>query len=385
MIPYGKHYIDKDDIKSVCKVLKSKDLTQGPIVKKFENSICKYVGSKFAVAVSSCTAGLHLAAIVAKNLKKGSLLTSPISFVSTANSSIFTGGKTIFADIDKDTANLSAEEVKKLLKKKNIGSIAPVHFGGLPANMKLIKKINSKNKAIIYEDAAHAFGARYDDKNLVGCCKYSDMTVFSFHPVKSIAMGEGGCITTNNKKIYKKLINLRNHGIEKNPKYFFNKKQKKNHLWYYEMQELGYHYRVTDIQCALGLSQLKKINIFLNKRTQIAKIYDFHFKNLNNAFPLHFNKRKYSSNHLYVLLINFKKIKKNRSQLMSEFKKAGIITQLHYIPITNHPFYKKKFNQKKLLKNTEEYYNRALSIPIFYSLKRKEQNHIIKVVKKLIG
>jgi len=385
MIPYGKHHIDGKDIKEVIKVLKSNNLTQGPLIKKFENSISKYVGSKYAVAVSSCTAGLHLASIISTNLNGKNLLTSPISFVSTANSSLFNGGNTFFADIDSDTANISVDEIKRLSKKIKIDSIAPVHFGGLPCDMKSIKKINSNIKAIIFEDAAHAFGAKYDNKNRVGCCKYSDMTVFSFHPVKSIAMGEGGCITTNSKKIYEKLINLRSHGIEKNSKKFFNSSQKKNSQWYYEMQDLGYHYRITDIQCALGLSQLKKINKFLKRRLKIAKKYDYNFKNLKNAYPLHYQKRELSSNHLYILLIDFTKIRKTRSELMTEFKKVKIITQVHYIPITQHPFYKNKYKKEKFFKNANKYYEKTLSIPIFYDLKDKEQNHVINSVKKLIG
>ena len=385
MIPYGKHHIDGKDIKEVIKVLKSNNLTQGPLIKKFENSISKYVGSKYAVAVSSCTAGLHLASIISTNLNGKNLLTSPISFVSTANSSLFNGGNTFFADIDSDTANISVDEIKRLSKKIKIDSIAPVHFGGLPCDMKSIKKINSNIKAIIFEDAAHAFGAKYDNKNRVGCCKYSDMTVFSFHPVKSIAMGEGGCITTNSKKIYEKLINLRSHGIEKNSKKFFNSSQKKNSQWYYEMQDLGYHYRITDIQCALGLSQLKKINKFLKRRLKIAKKYDYNFKNLKNAYPLHYQKRELSSNHLYILLIDFTKIRKTRSELMTEFKKVKIITQVHYIPITQPPFYKNKYKKEKFFKNANKYYEKTLSIPIFYDLKDKEQNHVINSVKKLIG
>lgn len=382
MIPYGRHHIDKDDLLAVNKVLKSNFLTQGPLIKKFEGLISKFVGSKYAVVVSSCTAGLHLASIISENTKGKKLLTSPISFVSTANSSLFTGGDVAFADIEEETGNISIESVRKILNKFKINSISPVHFGGLPCDMISIRRLAKKKNITIYEDAAHSFGAKYDKKNRVGSCKYSDMTVFSFHPVKSIATGEGGCITTNNKKIYDRLIKLRSHGIEKIEKNFFIKSQK-NQPWYYEMQELGYHYRSTDIQCALGISQLKKINKFLVKRKKIAKFYDNKFSDLTNATPLQINKRENSSNHLYILLIDFKKINISRSDVMKKLRKAGINTQVHYIPITQHPFYKKKKLNNKL-NNTENFYNKALSIPIFYDLKDKEQEHIVHHIKKII-
>ena len=382
MIPYGRHHIDKDDLLAVNKVLKSNFLTQGPLIKKFENLISKFVGSKYAVVVSSCTAGLHLASIISKNTNGKKLLTSPISFVSTANSSLFTGGNVIFADIEKETGNISIESMKKILKKNKINSISPVHFGGLPCDMISINRLRKKNKIIVYEDAAHSFGAKYDKKNRVGSCKYSDMTVFSFHPVKSIATGEGGCITTNNKKIYDRLIKLRSHGIEKEEKNFYLKSQK-NKPWYYEMQELGYHYRSTDIQCALGISQLKKINKFLIKRKKIAKYYDYEFSGLKNATPLQIHKRDYSSNHLYFLLINFKKINMTRTELINKLRKVGINTQVHYIPITHHPFYK-KMNFKNELIQTENYYKKALSIPIFYDLKVKELQYIVHHIKRII-
>ena len=283
MIPYGKHHIDAGDIKSVIKVLKSDNLTQGPLISVFENKISKYVGAKYSVVVTSCTAGLHLASIVSKLRKGKKLLTSPITFVATANSSLYCGAETIFADIDSSTINISTERIKEAISKNEIQAIAPVHFGGLPCDMKKIREIGNKVNAVIYEDAAHAFGASFQDGSKVGSCKYSDMTVFSFHPVKSIAMGEGGVVTTNNKKIYKQLLRLRNHGIERNKDNFIVKKRgfsnKTKNPWYYEMQELGYHYRVTDIQCALGLSQLKKINKFLSRRRELAINYDLEFEN----------------------------------------------------------------------------------------------------------
>ena len=382
MIPYGRHHIDKDDLLAVSKVLKSNFITQGPLIKKFENLISKFVGSKYAVVVSSCTAGLHLASIISENTKGKKLLTSPISFVSTANSCLFTGGDVTFADIEEETGNISIESVKKILSESKINSISPVHFGGLPCDMVSIRRLTKRKNIIVYEDAAHSFGAKYNKNNRVGSCKYSDMTVFSFHPVKSIATGEGGCITTNNKKIYDRLIKLRSHGIEKNKKNFSLKSQK-NNPWYYEMQELGYHYRTTDIQCALGISQLKKINKFLTKRKKIAKFYDYQFANLNNAIPLQMHQRENSSNHLYILLIDFKKINHSRSEVMKKLRNVGINTQVHYIPITHHPFYKKK-KYKNNLSKAENFYQKALSIPIFYDLKIKEQQHITHHIKKIL-
>ena len=389
MIPYGKHHVDEEDIKSVIKVLKSDNLTQGPLIDAFEKEISKYVGAKYSVALTSCTAGLHLAAIVSKINKGKVLLTSPITFVATANSSLYCNGETIFADIDSSTINISIDSIKKIISQKKIHAIAPVHFGGLPCNMKKIKEIADEVGAIIYEDAAHAFGASFPDGSKVGSCKYSDMTIFSFHPVKSIATGEGGVVTTNDKYLYERLLRLRNHGIEKNQDNFQSKNNSItngiNNPWYYEMQELGYHYRITDIQCALGLSQLKKIDKFIMKRRELAKKYDLAFENLQNCEPIQKNMRDFSSNHLYILRINFKKLSKTRTSLMEELKNVGIMTQVHYIPVISHPYFQKKNYKNNNFPNSYNYYNSALSIPLFYDLTDKQQTYVIDKVKKLIG
>ena len=389
MIPYGKHHVDEEDIKSVIKVLKSDNLTQGPLIDAFEKEISKYVGAKYSVALTSCTAGLHLAAIVSKINKGKVLLTSPITFVATANSSLYCNGETIFADIDSSTINISIDSIKKIISQKKVHAIAPVHFGGLPCNMKKIKEIADEVGAIIYEDAAHAFGASFPDGSKVGSCKYSDMTIFSFHPVKSIATGEGGVVTTNDKYLYERLLRLRNHGIEKNQDNFQSKNNSItngiNNPWYYEMQELGYHYRITDIQCALGLSQLKKIDKFIMKRRELAKKYDLAFENLKNCEPIQKNMRDFSSNHLYILRINFKKLSKTRASLMEELKNVGIMTQVHYIPVISHPYFQKKNYNDSNFPNSYNYYNSALSIPLFYDLTDKQQSYVIDQVKKLIG
>lgn len=380
MIPYSTQYIDNEDINSVVRSLKSKFITQGPLIEKFEKKICKLVKVKYAVAVSSCSAGLHLAAIVA-GLKKGkTILTSPNTFCSTANSALHCGANVEFVDIDRETGNISLQEIKRKLKEKKIHAIAPVHFGGLPIQMKELKKIVNKRNIIIFEDAAHALGAKYEDGSMVGSCKFSDMTVFSFHPVKSITTGEGGVITTNNKVFYEKLKNLRSHGIEKDKKKFKTDNKKK--LWYYEMRDLGFHYRITDLQCALGLTQLSKLKRFISSRKDIAKKYDKMFSNFENVEVLQKDLRSKSANHLYVIKIKFNKISLTREKVMQKLKKNGISTQVHYIPVIFHPFYRKK--SQKGFDNMKNYYSECLSIPIFYNLKNEQQKYIVNSIKKII-
>ena len=389
-IPYGKHFIDDDDIKAVVEVLKYKNLTQGDEVEKFEIAVAKYVGAKYAVAISSWTAGLHIANL-ALGVKTGDeVVTSPITFVASSNSAIYCGATPVFSDIDKKTINICPNQLEETIKKNSkIKVIIPVHYSGLPCDMKSISDIAKKYNLSVIEDAAHALGAKYSDGSMVGSCKYSEMTGFSFHPVKSIAAGEGGMITTNNYSIYKKLIRYRSHGINKLDDSFINKQNSETNglinPWYYEMQELGYNYRITDIQCALGLSQLKKLDKFLERRKDLVNRYDEVFKAFKNLNPIQIEDRDLSSHHLYVVRINFEKIKTSRAELMNKLKKRGILCQVHYIPVTSQPYY------LELGYNTTEYpeslnfYKEALSIPLYYTLSNEDQRSVIKILKELVG
>ena len=388
MIPYGKHHIDEEDIKTVTELLRNENLTQGNMVSKFENAIAEYVGAKYAVAVSSCSAGLHLSCIAADMKSGKTACTSPITFVATANAVKHTGGKIILADIDRKTKNIDSSYLESLLKKnQKIDAIIPVHFSGLAADTKRIREISKDKMVKIIEDAAHALGSRYNDGSKVGCCSNSEMTVFSFHPVKAIATGEGGMITTNDINLYKRLKKIRSHGITKEKDNFLNfkndqSKSDKNY-WYYEMQELGYHYRLTDIQCALGISQLKKIEKFLSKRKKLASNYDNAFKNLKNCKPIQLSDRSSSSHHLYVLEIDFKKIGKSRNEVMHYLYTNGVSTQVHYIPIPSHPYYRSLGLNPKDYANSYNYYEKALSIPLFFDLKDEEQKLVIELIKKI--
>lgn len=389
LIPYGKHFIDAKDVKNVSKALKSQLITQGPLVAKFEKAVCKLLKVKYAVAVNSCTAGLQIA-IQASGKKKTNFITSAVSFVSTANAILFNNLKPIFTDINSENLNLSVSKVKQQLKRnKNIKGIIPVHLGGVASGSKDLFKVAKKRNIVVIEDAAHSFGSKYEDGSKIGSCKYSDMTVFSFHPVKTITTGEGGMITTNSKKFYKKLLNLRNHGIEKDKNFFTNKSlaYSKNQInpWYYEMVNLSFNYRINDIQCALGLSQLKKLKKILKKRRDIALYYDKHFKRFKNLKPLQIKQRKLSSNHLYIVKIDLEKIKLNKNQIMSKLKAKGILTQVHYIPIVFHPYYKNKGYKINNLPNSVNYYDCALSIPIHLNLKTEEIKKIIKNLKIIVG
>jgi len=388
MINYGKHFIDNADIKSVLNVLKNKPLTQGKYIEYFEDAIKEYVGAKYAVAVSSCTAGLHIAYKILNLNKTDTVLVPAITFVSTANAAYYSNYNVKFIDTDFN-AQISIDSLEKsLIKNPKIKLIVPVHFAGWTTDMNKISKLAKKYNCKVIEDSAHALGSSYNNSKKVGSCFYSDMSVFSFHPVKTIATGEGGMVTTNNKEYYRRLIRLRSHGINKLDDKMINYKNshtnKVKNPWYYEMQELGFHYRITDIQAALGISQLKKINLFLKKRRTLYNSYIKEFKEFKNLKLINLDGVDNSSCHLCVIRIDFKAIKKTRLQIMNILKENNIITQVHYIPLFFHPFYKKKYN-KNDFKGALSYYNECLSIPLFYQLKFSQQKKVIKILFKTIG
>jgi len=390
MIPYGKHHIDEDDIQAVVDILRSSFLTQGPAVEAFENAVAQYVGVKYAVAVSSGTSALHLAALAAGVGPGTSLVTSPITFVASANASRYCGGDVLFADIDSETINMSPAALREvLLKNSNVKAIIPVHFAGLPCDMIAIKSLADNAGAIVIEDAAHALGATYPNGKRVGCCENSLMTIFSFHPVKAIAAGEGGMITTNDEATYRKLIRLRSHGINKlDDKFQLPSQAFTNdelNPWYYEMQELGFHFRITDIQCALALSQFKKLNSFIKRRRELVSNYDLAFASMKKLHPAQTTGRDQSGHHLYVLRIEFETTGLTRVKIMQKMKEEGIGTQVHYIPVPMHPYYQKLGHNMNNYPNAQGYYNEALSIPLFYGLTSDEQKKVIFIIDKIIG
>jgi perosamine synthetase len=400
IIPYGQHYIDEHDIKAVVDVLKNGWLTQGPKVQEFEQSIAKDVGSLYAVAVSSATAALHLSCLAADLGPGKNAITSANSFVASANCIEYVGAKAFFTDIDSETLNMCVKDLKRRLNLINsISVIIPVHFSGLSCDMESISKIASNNNAIVIEDASHALGGVYPSGERIGSCKFSDMTVFSLHPVKGVTAGEGGVITTNDKSLYKKLIRLRSHGICKGNFDFpgvsllndelINRKEAvsddKLNPWYYEMQELGFNYRITDIQCALALSQLRKLKLFMKRRREIAKIYD-NFFNENDLIVLsHQHLRDISANHLFIIRINFNKIGMSRAKFMRSLADKGIGSQVHYVPIPMHPYYTSKGFNILNYPETERYYRESLSIPIFYGLEDESVLYIANTISQLLS
>ena len=379
IIPYGRQCVNASDIREVIKVLKSDWLTQGPKIKEFEDALCKYTGAKYAVAVSSGTAALHIACL-AVGIKSGDeVITSPITFVASANCILYCGGKPVFADIQKDTVNIDPEEIKKKISP-NTKAIIPVHFAGQPCNMSDINKIAKENCLYVIEDAAHAIGSRYADDSTVGNCRYSDMTVFSFHPVKTITTGEGGAITTNDKILYEKLIMLRSHGITKEESLL----TKNPGPWYYEMQMLGFNYRITDLQAALGISQLSKLDRFVKRRREIVGEYNKAFSDISWLKTPFEEKNVYSAFHLYAVLIDFEKLGLSRPQVMEKLKNSGIGTQVHYIPVYTQPYYKNNFDYKDgHCPVAEEYYKYTLSLPLYPSMSKNQVKHVISKMKGL--
>lgn len=399
LIPYGKHYLDEDDIQAVVDVLRNGALTQGPKIAEFEKVIAEYTGAKYAVAVSSGTAALHLACIAAEIGNGDKVVTTPNTFVASANCILYQGGIPEFVDIDEKTLNIDIQLLEDRCKiTPDIKAIIPVHFAGLPCEMKSIKTIADGIDAVIIEDASHALGATYTDGSRVGNCLYSDMTVFSFHPVKGIASGEGGMVTTNNEEIYQKLLRFRSHGICKGNFDFPGISHLDNQLikpecgvengelkmWYYEMQELGFNYRITDIQCALAISQMKKIEKFIEKRRSLVMNYDTAFESNEHIQCTQLSKRQQSSHHIYVIQIDFSVIDYTRHELMKSLVAKNIGSQVHYIPVPMQPYYEKLGCKISDFPITESYYHKALSIPLYYQLSEDEQNNVISALIELI-
>ena len=380
MISYGKQWIDEKDIEEIIKALNSDWLTQGPKVSKFEKAICEYTKAKYCVAVSNGTAALHLAvsSLEIEEGKEG--ITSPNTFVASANCLLYNRLMPIFADIKPDTYNIDIKEIEKNITE-DTKVIIPVNFAGQPADMKEIYEMAKEKNIYVIEDGCHAIGSAYENRSYVGSCEYSDMTVFSFHPVKTITTGEGGAITTNNEDLYKKLSLLRVHGITKDEKYM----SKNPGPWYYEMQSLGFNYRITDIQAALGISQMRKLNSFIKRRREIIEKYNRAFKGIRVIKTPSEKPEVFSAYHLYVLQIDFEQIKKSRKEVMEELKDKNIETQVHYIPVHIQPYYQKNFNYKYGdYPVAENYYKKTLSIPLYPKMTDKDVNYVIENILKVV-
>jgi UDP-4-amino-4,6-dideoxy-N-acetyl-beta-L-altrosamine transaminase len=376
-IPYGRQNIDQNDIDAVESTLKSDYLTQGPKVREFESKFAEYVGAHYALAVNNATAGLHLS-VLALGLKKGDrVITTPITFAASANCIRYVGAEVWFADIDPNTYLLDISSVKELIESKPKGffkGIIPVDFAGLPVNMEAYRDLADEYNLWIIEDACHAPGGYFIDskseKNFCGNGNYSDIGVFSFHPVKHIACGEGGMLTTNSKELYEKLMLLRTHGITK-------ENMEKNHgNWYYEMVELGFNYRLTDFQAALGITQLAKNNKGVERRNDISEAYKKAFEGKIKFQEL--PKNIYNAHHLFIIEVE------NRKELYDFLRTHNIFSQIHYIPVHTLPYYKKIGYNEANLSNSENYYKRCISLPMYPSLKDSEQKFVIEKILNFI-
>ena len=371
-IPYGKQTISEDDINSVIEVLKSNFLTTGPKVKEFEEKIATYCDAKYCVAVSNGTAALHLASLVLLE-KDDKVLTTPNSFLATSNSILYVNAKPIFVDIKED-GNIDLDLCEEQLKKDaSIKAIYVVHFSGNPINQAKLKYLKDTYNIKILEDCAHSIGAVFEGIK-AGSCKNSDISVFSFHPVKQITTGEGGAITTNSKELYEKLLILRGHGMSPRADIA---------PWFYDMTELGFNYRLTDISCALGLSQLKKLDSFLYLRRSIAKRYDDFFSEIDFIKPL-YDFTNNSAYHLYVIKIDFEKLNITKKEFVLKMRENNIGLQLHYIPINKQPYYKNLGYGNEIIPMMDEYYKKAISLPIYPNLSIEEQNYVCEKVLEIL-
>ena len=394
-IPYGRQSIDDADIEAVVKVLKSDYLTTGPAVAAFEKKVADYVGAKYAVAVSNGTAALHVACLAAGIGEGDEVITTPITFAASANCVLYCGGTPVFADIDPDTYNISPEELEKKITFRT-KAIIPVHYTGQPCDMDAILEIAHKHNLLVVEDGAHALGAAYKGKKIGSI---ADMTCFSFHPVKPVTTGEGGMIVTDNEELYRRLVLYRSHGITRDKdmmqQYEEQLQQSSDPAlqeaadmlrgdvidpggWYYQQLELGYNYRITDISCALGASQMDKLDHFLERRRQIAKKYDEAFADIPQIKTPWQQEGCQSGWHLYMI----QTMERSRREVFEGLRQAGIGVNVHYIPVYRHPYYQRNGYAGVHCLNAEAFYERAISLPIFPGLTGQQQDYVIEHVIK---
>ena len=384
MIYYGKQSINEEDIKGIEEVLRSDFLTQGPAIERFERTVADYCGAKYAVAVCNATAALHIACLSAGLGMDDLLWTSPITFVASANCGRYCGADVDFVDIDEKTYNMSAvaleEKLQRARRDNNLPKVViPVHLAGQSCDMARIKELSEEYGFTIIEDASHAVGADYLNTK-VGSCSFSDMVVFSFHPVKIITTGEGGMVLTNNHELYEKLLLYRSHGITRNP-------AKMTHAsdgaWYYQQIVLGCNYRMTDIQAALGTSQMTRLDAFVARRRELAARYDDLLQELPLVTP-HVMEGANPSWHIYVVRVAFGQISKTKQQLFEVMKEQGIMLNLHYIPVHRQPYYEKLgFRQGDFLQS-EKYYEEAFTLPLYYDLTNDEQEQIVNALRSIL-
>lgn len=374
LLPYGRHDIDEEDLEAVRNALLSDWLTTGPKVEEFEEKTAKISGAGFGAAVNSGTAALH-AAIVAVDIRPGDeVIVPPITFAATANAVVYQGGIPVFADVDPDTLLMDPEKVEEKITSKTRAVIA-VDYAGQMCDYDTLRKITEKHGLYLIADACHSIGGAYKGSPSGSC---ADLTVFSFHPVKQITTGEGGMVVTNEKKVIEKVKLFRNHGIGMDLH-----QRRKTETWYYEIEMPGFNYRLTDFQCALGISQLKKLESRIHKRNMLANQYDRFFEGMDGIAPL--KRREFISHayHLYVVKLDLERLKKNRLEIFSFLRNEGIGVNVHYIPVHYHPFYKKTFNTYKgLCPTAEDAYERILTLPLFPAMTEDDVKKVCRIIKR---